>query len=252
VDETVDETEAETEADVDTGGLVRLNAAAVRASVTVVGKVGDADLGRPTPCAEWTVADLIAHMTIQHEGFAAAAAGEGGDLARWQGARTPAGPPGEPRTPSLEAPEVAEAAEAAEATEAAEVAEALVAEYATAADRVIEAFAVDGIGDRRFDLPEISTAVTFHASQAIGFHLVDYVAHGWDVARSLGLGYDLEPDLLDAALVIARAVPDGEPRLRPGAAFKPRMTAATAAEAGRLDQILVLLGRDPGWTPPLP
>jgi uncharacterized protein (TIGR03086 family) len=229
----VDGTEAE--ADVDTGELVRLNAAAVRASVVLVGKIGEADLGKPTPCAEWTVADLVAHMTIQHEGFAAAAAGEGGDLARWQGKRTPAGPASELLTPALEA---------------AEVAEALVAEYAAAADGVIEAFAVDGIGSRRFELPEISTAVTFHASQAIGFHLVDYVAHGWDVARSLRLDYDLEPDVLDAALVIARAVPDGEPRLGPGAAFAPRIT--TAAQASQLDQILALLGRDPGWTPPLP
>jgi uncharacterized protein (TIGR03086 family) len=229
----VDGTEAE--ADVDTGELVRLNAAAVRASVVLVGKIGEADLGKPTPCAEWTVADLVAHMTIQHEGFAAAAAGEGGDLARWQGKRTPAGPASELLTPALEA---------------AEVAEALVAEYAVAADGVIEAFAVDGIGSRRFELPEISTAVTFHASQAIGFHLVDYVAHGWDVARSLRLDYDLEPDVLDAALVIARAVPDGEPRLGPGAAFAPRI--ATAAQASQLDQILALLGRDPGWTPPLP
>jgi uncharacterized protein (TIGR03086 family) len=215
----VDGTEAE--ADVDTGELVRLNAAVVRASVAVVGKVGDGDLGRPTPCAEWTVADLVAHMTIQHEGFAAAAAGEGADLARWRCERVP------------------------------EAAEALVAEYAVAADRVIEAFAVDGIGDRRFDLPEISTAVTFHASQAIGFHLVDYVAHGWDVARSLGLGYDLEPAILEAALAIARAVPDGAPRLRPGAAFAPRVTQATTAEARQLDRILALLGRDPGWMPVL-
>jgi uncharacterized protein (TIGR03086 family) len=230
----VDETEAE--ADVDTGELVRLNAAAVRASVAVVAKIGDADLGRSTPCAEWTVADLVAHMTIQHEGFAAAAAGEGGDLARWQGTRPPAGPAGEPHTPALEATEVAEA---------------LVAEYEAAADRVIEAFAAEGIGSRRFELPEISSVVTFHASQAIGFHLVDYVVHGWDVARSLGLGYDLEPGVLDAALVVARAVPDGRPRLVPGAAFKQRLVAAAETEAGQLGQILALLGRDPGWTPSL-
>src|ERR1700685_3712747 len=64
--------------------IVRLDAEAVRASVRVVGLAGPEDLARMTPCAGWTLGDLVAHMTAQHDGFAAAAAGEGADLARWQ------------------------------------------------------------------------------------------------------------------------------------------------------------------------
>ncbi len=65
------------------GEIVQLDAQAVGASVEVVSRVSRADLGRPTPCDGWTLADLLAHMTVQHIGFAAAAAGNGADLARW-------------------------------------------------------------------------------------------------------------------------------------------------------------------------
>jgi hypothetical protein len=93
-------------------------------------------------------------------------------------------------------------------------------------------------------LPEISTRLRFPAAEAIGFHFVDYVVHGRDAARALGLGYDLEPCVLAAVRPIAWAVPDGERRRRPGAAFAPRV-AATGGSV--LDEIVALLGRRPDW-----
>jgi uncharacterized protein (TIGR03086 family) len=72
------------------------------------------------------------------------------------------------------------------------------------------------------------------------------VVHGWDVARSLGLDYELEPDLLGVALAAAEAVPDDDrSRRRPGAPFAPPVSAP--AGAGQLDQVVALLGRTPGW-----
>jgi uncharacterized protein (TIGR03086 family) len=191
--------------------IVGLDARAVRASVQAVSQASAADLARPTPCADWTLADLLAHMTAQHNGFAAAATGNGADLLRWQTGAPAADP---------------------------------VREYAVAAERVLAAFAAAGVLDREFALPQISTQLRFPAAEAIGFHFVDYVVHGWDVARALGLGYDLEPDLLAAARPIAWSVPDGERRRRPGAAFAPRV-AATGD--GVLDEIVALLGRRPDW-----
>jgi uncharacterized protein (TIGR03086 family) len=191
--------------------IVGLDARAVRASVQVVSQASAADLARPTPCADWTLAELLAHMTAQHNGFAAAAAGSGADLVHWQTGAPVADPVGE---------------------------------YATAAERVLAAFGAAGVLAREFALPQISTELRFPAGQAIGFHFVDYVAHGWDVGRALGLSYDLEPDLLAAAMPIAQAVPDGERRRRPGAAFAPRVAAASG---GVLDQIVALLGRRPDW-----
>jgi uncharacterized protein (TIGR03086 family) len=193
--------------------IVGLDARAVRASVQIVSQASAADLARPTPCSDWTLGELLAHMTAQHKGFAAAAAGDGADLVHWQTGAPVADPIGE---------------------------------YAAAAERVTAAFAAAGVLAGEFALPEISPKLWFPAAEAIGFHFVDYVAHGWDVARALGRGYDLEPDVLAAALPIAQAVPDGETRRRPGAAFAPRVAASSG---GPLGQIVALLGRRPDWSP---
>jgi monomeric sarcosine oxidase len=109
---------------------------------------------------------------------------------------------------------------------------------------VLAAFGAPGVLDREFALPEISPQRRIPAGQAIGFHLVDYVVHGWDVARALGVAYELEHGLLTVALDIARQAPGGESRLRPGAPFGPRVPFAGG---GLLDQIVALLGRRPSW-----
>jgi uncharacterized protein (TIGR03086 family) len=191
--------------------IVSLDDRAVQVTVAVVARTGPRDLTRPTPCGEWTLSDLLAHMTVQHDGFAAAAAGDGADPAHWQ-LRPRADP---------------------------------VREYSAAADRVRAAFAAPGVLDREFALPEISPVLRFPAARAISFHFVDYVVHGWDVARSLGLDYVLEPDLLAAALPVARAVPGGKTRQVPGAAFAPGLTVPD--DAAPLEEILTLLGRRPSW-----
>jgi uncharacterized protein (TIGR03086 family) len=189
-----------------------LDSRAVKTSVELVSRITAGDLGRATPCSDWTLGDLLAHMTVQHRGFAAAAAGLGADPDVWR-----TGPP------------------AADP----------VAAYAEAADVVLAAFAEDGVPDREFSLPEIATAMTFPGRQAIAFHLVDYVVHGWDVARSLGVEHHLDPEVLAVALKVAQAVPAGPGRLEPGAAFGPQVAAP--AQPGPLDQIVALLGRSPDW-----
>ena len=194
-----------------TADIVWLDAQAVRSSVGVVSLAGLAELARPTPSGDWTLADLLAHMTAQHYGFAAAAAGHGADLVRWQTGAPAADP---------------------------------VPQYAAAAAGVLAAFGAPGVLGREFAVPEISPERRFPGGQAIGFHFVDYVVHGWDVARALGVAYELEPGLLAAALDIARQAPDGESRLRPGAPFGPRVALPGG---GLLDQIVALLGRRPSW-----
>jgi uncharacterized protein (TIGR03086 family) len=190
--------------------VTEADAAAVRASVAVVNQLTSADLGRPTPCADWDVGTLLAHMTVQHRGFAAAAAGLGADLARWR--------PGPLGDNPMRA-------------------------YAEAADQVITAFTADGVLERQFALPEVRSGQSFPGRIAIGFHLVDYVVHGWDVATSLGVPFELPADVLEAALPIAEAVPGGPSRTMPGAAFAPALPIT--GEAGTLDKILALLGRSP-------
>ncbi len=132
------------------GGIVSLDARAVRASVAVVSRAGDDDLARATPCDDWNLAQLLAHMAAQHDGFAAAAAGNGADLSVWR-ARPPSADP--------------------------------VADYAAAADRVLRAFGADGVLARQFNLPVIAPGAMSPAQMSIGFHFIDQVVHGWDVAR---------------------------------------------------------------------
>lgn len=184
----------------------------IQLSTTIVSQVGGDDLARPTPCTAWTLRDLLGHMITQHYGFAAAAEGKGAAPGTW-----------EPRS----------------------LGEHPVAEYAAAAEHVVTAFSFEDVLERPFALPEISTDLTFPGSQAIGFHLIDYVVHSWDVARSIGADIDLDPDIAAIALRIAGAVPNGEERKAEGAAFAPALPAPSHADP--LDQIVSMLGRSPDW-----
>nr|WP_239513337.1 TIGR03086 family metal-binding protein [Streptomyces actuosus] len=191
------------------------DARAVRDSVAVVRRATTDDLTRPTPCAAWNLGDLLEHMTVQHRGFAAAARGAGADIALWK--------PEQPGPGTIR-------------------------RHLTAADEVIEAFAEVGAADQEFTLPEFGTDAVFPAVRAIGFHFIDYVVHAWDVARALGVPFAPSPDLLDAALPLALAVPDGAHRRRPNAAFAPAQPHSTLRDP--LARILLHLGRSPSWAPP--
>ncbi|GLW32787.1 TIGR03086 family metal-binding protein [Actinoplanes regularis] len=188
--------------------LRQIHSVAVHATVDLVARATPADLTRPSPCAGWDLAALLRHMTAQHHGFAAAARGHGGDLAFWTSA--PVGPDFPDR-------------------------------YAEAATAVLEAFAEPDALDRPFELPEFGRTVP--GRLALSFHLVDYVVHGWDVAKTLSLEFDPAPEVLAATLPIARAVPGGAARLAPDAAFAPALPVPP--DTGPLAEILLLLGRRP-------
>ncbi|PRZ44300.1 uncharacterized protein (TIGR03086 family) [Antricoccus suffuscus] len=185
----------------------------IQLSTNTVSNVSASDLDRPTPCAGWTLRDLLEHMITQHYGFAAAAAGNGAERGVWELRSVGTHP---------------------------------VAEYAAAAEHVVTAFSLEDVLERQFALPEISEDITFPGKQAIGFHLIDYVVHSWDVAQSIGESVELDPDIADIALKIAAAVPNGDERKSDGAAFAPAQSVPS--HAAPLDQILALLGRSPDWT----
>jgi uncharacterized protein (TIGR03086 family) len=190
--------------------LVALDRHAVRASVELAAQVRSVDLARPTPCVGWTLYGLLAHMATQHYGFAAASRGDGG-LAHWK-LRSLGDDP--------------------------------VEGYRASAEHVLSAFAADGVLDRMFPLPEFGSGHRFPGARAISFHFIDYVVHSWDLAKTLGVEVEFAPELLDAALAVAKAVPRGETRLVPEAAFAPVLTWAGGS---RLDEIVAILGRSPNW-----
>lgn len=189
----------------------------VQATVEIVSQIGDADLDRPTPCAEWRVRDLLAHQIVQNHGFAYAASGRRSELPLW----SPCPLGDEP-----------------------------VAEYAASADAVVAAFGADGVLDRRLWLPEILGDRPIPAESAIRFHFLDCVVHAWDFAKALGSEPPVPAELAELALPIATAVPDGPEARGPGRAFR----AATEPPAGAsvLDRVVAALGRTPGWHARLP
>jgi uncharacterized protein (TIGR03086 family) len=182
---------------------IPLHHRALELTSELVGAVRPADLGRPTPCAGWDLAALLAHMTGQNHGFADALRG-GTDVAAYAPVPGLAAWPGS-------------------------VADLLDAVAHPGTDAVL--------------LPEITVAQRFPVPVVIGFHLLDTVVHGWDVATSLGRVWRPEPPLVDAVLEQARLVPAGPARTAPGAAFAP----ALAAEGeDPWMTALALLGRSPG------
>ena len=177
------------------------------ATAEIVAAVTPDRLDGPSPCAGWTLRDLLGHMVASNEGFAAAAAGKPVGAEVWDRLSYD----GEPFEAFQESAEAVSAA----------------FEGADAAER-LEVF---GFGK----LP---------LSTSLGMHIVDFVAHGWDVARSIGWAGEFDPELVAAADEIMRAFPDSP---RPNAAFGVKVPVAD--DASRLDKLMGFLGRDPGWTP---
>ncbi|MER5321622.1 hypothetical protein [Streptosporangium roseum] len=75
-----------------------------------------------------------------------------------------------------------------------------------------------------FPLPEFGSGSPFPGTRAISSHLIGYAVHSWDIAKALEVEIEFPPDLLDIALAVAKAVPDGKSRHAPGAAFAPSLT----------------------------
>jgi uncharacterized protein (TIGR03086 family) len=192
--------------------LRELHRRALLVTVDVVNQVSVNQLRLLTPCSEWDLGRLLAHMHGQNHGFAAATRGETQDESVFEPRPVDADPAGL---------------------------------YAAGAADLAAAFAEDGVPERTVWLPEISRGPSFPANAAISFHLVDSVAHGWDVAEAIGVPVAFDPEVLDRALAISRQVPDGAPRLEPGSAFGPGIEIKPGIEP--FDEILARLGRSADW-----
>lgn len=196
--------------------FVDLDRRAVQVSVAIARQVTAGSLDAQTPCAGWTVADLLRHMSAQHRGFAAAANGTGGEPGVWD-ERVSADP---------------------------------VEEYLEASQLVIDAFSDPRLGEREMELPELTVGAAFPPAIAVSFHFIDYVAHGWDLARAIGVPLKPAADVVEIAAQVAAVVPTGEAREVDGAAFAPVVGIPAGGRA--FDRVLAQLGRDPDWAPTVP
>ncbi len=190
--------------------ILDLDRRALAASGDLVARVSADQLDGPTPCAEWALRDLVRHMVAHNHGFAAAARGGEVPASVWDG--RPVGDDPYPR-------------------------------YLESATTVSDAFAAPGALDRRIDLPGLGA---FPGRIALGFHFVDYLVHGWDVAASIGAAIEPDDELTATALKFASRWPDTPQTRGPGAPFGPRIDVPAGAPP--FDRLLGLLGRSPSWT----
>ncbi|MDX3188993.1 TIGR03086 family metal-binding protein [Streptomyces sp. MN03-5084-2B] len=171
----------------------------------LVAGVLPADLARPTPCAGWTLADLLRHQVSENHAFATAA--REGSAPDWDAGTLGDDPYGA---------------------------------YRASVDDFLDAFADDAVLERKLAINHFGT---FPGSVAAHMHLVDTVAHGWDLARTLGLPYKPDPEAVRVALKLAGQIPD-EGREKNGSFAR---SVEVPADASRLDRFLAILGRDPAW-----
>ena len=109
--------------------------------------------------------------------------------------------------------------------------------YREGIDRLLAAFARPGRLESTYSMPwGPATGV-----QLIGFELIETVVHSWDIARGLGVGLEVDDDVVRATLAGARLWVDDSVRV-PGM-FGPEVAVSAAP---LLDELVAFLGRDPG------
>jgi uncharacterized protein (TIGR03086 family) len=183
---------------------------ATEAVQPVYRQIHRADLNRMTPCAGWDLHQLLRHMVGQDHGFAAAVRADVG----------------------------------VEAFGPRELGDDIAATLSSTLAAAHQAFA-DTDPETSILMPEFGMQ-RFPLVAVIGFHFIDTLVHGWDVAATIGFPLRYEPELEAAALAQARAVPDGSFRDEPGAAFARPLSRTDGSAPWR--ETLLWLGRDPEWT----
>ena len=171
----------------------------------VVDKVDDSQLGNSTPCTEWTVRDVINHVTggatmfaecVEHGSIPDDRFGQliGGDNLGndWR------------------------------------------ASYRTASDNARAAFGAPGVLDRMVKLP----FGEMPAGAALNIAIADVMTHACDIAKATGQTID-DPKLLDTALETAHQVIS--PDFRQPGFFDAEQTVPAGASA--MDKLLAFAGR---------
>jgi uncharacterized protein (TIGR03086 family) len=179
----------------------------------LVARVGDDELGGPTPCPAYSLGDLIEHVGGLALAFRAAAEKDTAS-------------PYVNHAPSGDASRLGEGWRAR-----------IPADLAALA--------------RAWAEPGAWTGMTRIASQDAPAEMVgitaadELVVHGWDVARATGQPYEPEPDLLDAAHDFLGMFASPDAPAGPEVPFGP--SREVPGDAPALDQVLALAGPDPAW-----
>lgn len=174
--------------------------AAIAATREVLANTDRSKLADPTPCAQWTVAELINHIVGGQVWFHAGITGGSMDV-------------GETDFASGD----------------------FLATYDAASAKSLAAFSEDGAMQRMCNLP----FGTMPGAAFVGLAATDTFTHGWDLARATGQSTDLAPELAAGLLEASKATLQPAFRSAEGTVFGPEKSApAGATNADRLAAFL--------------
>ena len=169
--------------------------------------ITDDHLSAPTPCPDWTVGDLLDHLSGLSRAFTQAAQ------------KRSDGPVGD------DPPSAAN----------------LSAQWRSRLPVVLEDLAIAWRSPVAWEGTARAGGVTMPATVMGLVAVNELIMHGWDLARATGQEYAADPRLLEPLVeFLSQGPPEGTPGL-----FGP--VVAIDDEAELLDQAVALAGRDPRW-----
>ena len=164
---------------------------------------------RPTPCADYSVGDLLQHLAVWVQVFDGAV---------------------NDRELAFD-PFAEQAATGSTIEDHADV-------FASAAESI-----VTGLRERGFDRPMIMTADPVPGVMVMAMLLMEYVGHGWDLATATGTEVPFSDRESGIALDAARAII--QPEYRGTGMFGDEVEVSQDAPA--IDRFVAFLGRSPSW-----
>jgi uncharacterized protein (TIGR03086 family) len=183
-----------------------------RRLAALVGEVDDTQLAAPTPCAEYTVADLLDHIAGLAVAFAEAARKE-------QGTNATQPPPGS--------------------------ASHLVTDWRTRIPVDLETLGNAWQDPTAWEGMTTIAGAEMPASAVGTVALEEIVTHAWDLARAVGESFEADGDAIAGAMEFVGPV--SEPDAPRPPIFGP--VVEVAGDASPMDRFIGLTGRNPDWRP---
>ncbi|WP_448639191.1 TIGR03086 family metal-binding protein [Geodermatophilus sp. URMC 63] len=184
--------------------------AALDGATRLVAAVTPEEWGRPTPCAEWTVRQLVGHLVGGNRMTARVLRGEPLPPLDQLGRRDPADQLGDDPAGA----------------------------HRGSAEELLAAFGLPGVLDRAHTVP----AGTLPGPALVHLRTVETLVHGWDLARATGRRVPFPDDLVEPELGFSEGLLGRLPAGR--SPFGPPQPVAGDAPA--VDRLAALLGRTPG------